>query len=109
MGDILAANVTYTINERQRIGKKYFVEATIAFGNGVLTYPTGGVPLTTGSLGFRRGIDALMILESNSDALLYEWDKSANTISIYTEARVEQTGGATATAATSLEVYAVGW
>ena len=109
MADVAAGDVTYTINSRIRIGKRYFVEATIAFAGDGDTYPTGGVPLTNASLGFRRSIDALMIMESNSDALLYEWDRSANTICIYTEGRVESTGGATAVAAASLEVFAVGW
>ena len=109
MADIAATNVTYTINERTRIGRKYFVEATVAFGDGALHYLSGGVPLTNSKLGFRRGMDAFVVMESGGNALLYEWDKSANTIRIFTEGRVEQTAGSTDIAATSLEVYAVGW
>ena len=119
MTDIAAANLTYTINDRTRIGKKYFVEATIAFGNGALTYPSGGIPLTTAKFGFRRGIDNVTIMESSASKYFYEWDKSANTIRIFYPTKhntsaddvmgAEFTAATTAPAATSLEVYAVGW
>ncbi len=109
MADVANTDVTYTIVHRDRIGRKYFVEATLTYGDGVLTYPSGGIPLINASLGFRRGIEMLTVLESGGNVLLYEWDRSANTIRIFTEARVEQTGGATAVAATTLEVYAIGW
>ena len=109
MADIAATDVTYTINKKQRIGKKHFVQATLTFGDGVLTYKTGGIPLTTASFGLYRDIDDLHVTESNANALLYEYDKSANTLRVFTEARVEQTGGATAVAATTLEVAVWGW
>ena len=102
-------NVTYTINDRTRIGKKYFTEFTMAFGDGALTYPTGGVPITPSKIGFRRNIDALKVIESNGNTLLYEWDKSANKLRIFSEARVEHTADSTAIAACSLEIYAIGW
>jgi hypothetical protein len=56
MADIAATDVTYT----ERAGTKVRVAGTrvltrnvvrAQFGNGVLTYPVGGVPLTLGKLG----------------------------------------------------------
>jgi len=119
MADIAAANVTVTINKRWIQSRRKYVQATVAFGNGALTYPTGGVPLTLSKFGFKRFMDALLIMESNSDVLLYDFDRSAVTIGIYyptqqtgatgNRAGVEFTGGSTAPAATSLEVLAIGW
>jgi hypothetical protein len=105
---IAAANVTYTINDRVRIGNRYFVQATMAFGNASLTYTTGGIPITSAKLGFRRSINALMVVEGSKDNLTYQWDQSANTIRILT-AGTEHTADTTAVAVTSLEVYVVGW
>ena len=117
---IPATDVTYTIRDRVRIGRKYFTHAQITFGgtdNDL--YPTGGVAITTGSLGFRRNIDSLVILESNGDGLLYEWDRSAGTIRIFfptqetgataNRAGVEYTANSTVLGTTALEVKAVGW
>ena len=117
---IPAGDVTYTIRDRIRLRRKYLVHAQIAFGgtdNDL--YPTGGVALTTASLGFRRGIDSLVIIESNGDGLLYEWDRSANTIRIFYPTRetgsaasrsgAEFTANSTALGTTALEVKALGW
>jgi hypothetical protein len=105
---IAATNITWTINSRVRIGKRYFVEATMAFGNASLTYTTGGIPVSVTALGFRRSIDGLMVVEGTKNNLTYQWDQSANTIRILT-AGTEHTADSTAVATTSLEVYAVGW
>ena len=105
---IAAANITWTVNSRVRIGRRYFVQATMAFGNAALTYTTGGIPVSVASLGFRRSIDALMVVEGTKNTLTYQWDQSANTIRILT-AGTEHTADSTAVAVTSLEVYAVGW
>ncbi len=105
---IAAANITWTINDRVRIGRRYFVQATMAFGDASLTYTTGGIPVSNDKLGFRRSIDALMIVEGTKNTLTYQWDQSANKIRILT-AGTEHTADTTAVAITSLEVYAVGW
>jgi len=105
---IASTDLTYTINSKVRIKNRYFVQATVAFGNAALTYTTGGIPITNASLGFRRSIDALMVVEGTKNTLTYQWDQSANTIRILTTG-TEHTADTTAVAATSLEVYAVGW
>ena len=117
---IAAGEVTYTTRDRVRIGKKYLVHTALAFGgtdNDL--YPSGGVALTTAKLGFRRNIDSLVVLESNGTALLFEWDRSANTIRIFyptqetgssaNRAGVEFTANTTAIPTCALEVKAIGW
>ena len=117
MANIEATNVTYTIRDRIKEGGKFFVQAQISFGNGVLTYPSGGVPLTTSKLQVTN-LDSVHVLESNGKALIYEWDRSANTIRIFNPTRetnvntnrsgAEYVAATTAPATTALEVEVVG-
>ncbi len=105
-----AGNVDYTIRDRVRIGKKYLVHVQIAFGSaaGNERYPEGGVALTSTSLGLRNTPNSVVILESNGSVYLYEWDRSANTIRIFSEARVEFDSNVTELGVTALEVRVIG-
>jgi hypothetical protein len=105
-----AGHVTYTVRDRLRIGKRYLIFAAITFGASTNDlYPSGGVALTNGSMGLRNNPDSLVILESNGSSALYEWDRSANTIRIFTEARVEFDSNVTTMSDTALEVMIIGW
>jgi len=117
MADIVAGDVSYTIRNRTKWGKRLLVHAQISFGTGVLTYPSGGVPLTSSKLGVDT-LNSVEILESNGKALMYEWDRTANTIRIINptqesnvntnKAGVEYVAASTAPAATVLEVEVIG-
>ena len=119
MANIASTDVTYAYNTVNNIGRSKMIELTISFGDGALWYPSGGIPLTISKLGFKRNVESLTILESNGQALLFEWDRSANTIRIFYptqetgsagyRAGVEFTAGVTAPAATVLECLAIGW
>lgn len=58
MADIAAGNVTYTVEHQNIVGQKRLRQnrVKIAFGDGALTYPAGGVPLTKTSLGLPAGV-----------------------------------------------------
>ncbi len=102
-------DVTYTLHERIRLGKKHFVFTKIVFGaNSYQSYPPGGIPVSETGLGLNSTLDALIFLESNADVYLYEWDRSANKIRIFSQARVELTNYTILTS-TSLEVLGIGW
>ena len=113
MPNIGATNVTYSIGERKKIGRKFFVFAQVSFGNGVLTYPSGGIPLTTSKFEV-TDLDSVEIVESNGKGLMYEWDRSANKIRIFNptgesnvdtnKVGVEYIASTTAPAATVLQV-----
>jgi hypothetical protein len=81
--------------------------ATIAFGGAPASYPSGGVPLTAGELGMSN-IDAVVILEANGAGINYEWDRSANTIRVFTTYGTEVSEGAYLSS-TTLEVMAIGF
>jgi hypothetical protein len=66
MADIAAGDVTYT----ERAGTKLRVAGTrvltrntvrAQFGDGALTYPTGGVPLTLGKLGLTTEVQGVEV------------------------------------------------
>lgn len=121
MADLAAGNVTYTPVGKTEIGKQSRQSVfDLAFGDGSLTYPVGGVPLTLTNLGLKRNIESLVIADQVSgDGLLYKWDRANNKIRIYfptqqtggagNRAGVEYTGGSTAVAATVLRVTVRGW
>src|SRR3972149_5325313 len=95
MPAIAAANVTYTITSRERIGRLKTIECSIAFGDAALTYPAGGVPLTLASLGLARNIKHINISDSsNGDGFVYKWDKTNNKIRIYVQGVTLSAAGA---------------
>lgn len=83
---IPAGEVSYTIRNRARIGKKMLAFVTITFGSASDYYPNGGIPLTTGKLGMRSYVDAVIVLESNASGYMFEWDRSANTLRMFVSA-----------------------
>lgn len=85
MADIAAANVTYTVTKQRKeeSGNK-INSVTIAFGNGALTYPANGIPLTKASMGCPNAIVAGHLVQSNSaDGIIYKYDQVNNKIRMY--------------------------
>jgi len=116
MPDIAATDVTYT---RERVVDKDGLACwtgSVAFGDGALTYPTGGIPADKGQFGFARFVDSFLITESNGNGFVYEYDKSAETIRILQGDNnnasdgplVELAGGSATPAAATLQVTATG-
>ena len=86
MADIAAANVTYSFNNRDKFpaGRLGWTSiGTISFGNGSLTYPSGGIPLTKGKMGAPRVLRRVRIVESNAALYTFEHDVSADTIRLF--------------------------
>lgn len=118
MADIAASNVTHTFNPRDKIflGKRgYSARGTLAFGDGALTVPSAGIPLTKGKMGLPRRVSKLIVIESNNSGYRFEYDVSAEKLFVQTydvaaasNAKVANafTG---AIAATTLEVEVEGY
>lgn len=86
MADIVAANVTYSFNAKDKMfeGRRGFsARGTISFGNGSLTYPSGGIPLTKGKCGMPRVLRSVDVLESNGARYLFEYDVSAEKLRLF--------------------------
>lgn len=85
MADIAAADVTYTVVKKV-IGESGYREnvMTVAFGDGALTYPAGGIPLTAGNLGCPNQILSLVVYgPASADGMSYKYDAANNKIRIY--------------------------
>jgi hypothetical protein len=120
MAALTAANVTVTVRERRIMPglKKRRLALTLAFGDGALTYPAGGVPMPAfGALGFQRFLDTIDITDAGSaNGYLYKYDEANNKLRIYqgdnTNAaaapNIEVTTSHTP-AATSIRAIAWGW
>ena len=84
MADLVAADLTYTAQDpiNGDIVGDSKVRRVFAITTAAGEYPTGGLPLTLGTMGVPNVIESLRILEQDvADPLLtYHWDKSANTI-----------------------------
>lgn len=90
MAAIGASNVTYTVQGRSSSPQKEesgfkVANVRIAFGNGALTYPTGGIPLSgLSSWGFPHLIDSVVLADdANADGYVYKWDRTNNKLLMY--------------------------
>lgn len=92
MTAIATGNVTYTGFDPKSstyLGPKYgwLRRGTISFGNGSLTYPSGGIPLTKSKLGCPHSlVDVIFIEASTNPGNRYEFDRSAGKIRIFENA-----------------------
>lgn len=77
MADLAAADVTYTLIERDVVGgsKKRSV-FKLVFGDGALTYPAGGVPLTKSKLGLPVVVESLVVYDSGTSGYRWTYDKA---------------------------------
>jgi hypothetical protein len=77
MADLVAADVTVTVEDRFIKGKERHSYVKIAFGNGTLTYPANGVPMpAASSFGMVRNLDRLVIYDSDdAQGIMWKYDK----------------------------------
>lgn len=88
MAAIASSDLTVTVTEITRIGKKKMVRGTVAFGDGALTYSTAGIPLPAiTSFGFIRQMDTLNLFGINARTTDYmtKYNKSAHKVQLFEE------------------------
>ena len=88
MADITSGDVTVTVTDRSRVGKKRHSLSNIDFGDGVLTYPLLGVPLPViGQFALQLFIDKLDLYNPDStNGLLWKYDKTNHKLRGYRSA-----------------------
>lgn len=85
MADIASTDVTY-VQKSSSVGSDMVVHRvfSIAFGDGVLTYPAGGVPLLGGQLGCPNDVQSFKFVDSaNANGFVYKYDFVNKKIRIY--------------------------
>ncbi len=85
MPDLTAADVTYTVGRRSMpmgAGARRRHLVRINFGDGVKTYPAGGIPLDNGKLGLPTVVEAVLhnLVE---DFYLIEWTRATNRLRLF--------------------------
>ncbi len=74
MADIAASNVTVTILTERKVADRNMYNVQLAFGNGALTYPAGGVPIDMGKLGCPNIIESLTIYDKGTSGYAWNYD-----------------------------------
>ena len=113
-----STDLTITVGvRRQNSTKRRSHYVTIAFGNGALTYPAGGVPFPSyKSFGFARFMDTINLQDpSNADGFIYKYDQTNQKLRIYQGDNTNAAAapavelGVVAIAATTVKGEAIGW
>jgi hypothetical protein len=92
MTDLAATDLTYSGFGKDKStflgpNKGWLRRGTISFGDGALTYPSGGIPLTKAKLGCPHAlVDVIFIETSTNPGNHYEFDRSAGKIRIFENA-----------------------
>lgn len=81
---------TYTLVSQRKLDSspgQNELQFKLAYGNGSDTYPTGGIPLSLASLGFRNYCDSLVMAGQDApDGYMYKFDRDGLKIMIYQDA-----------------------
>lgn len=87
MADIAASDVTYTeiagsVKASPSDPRRSAV-FTLAFGNGTLTYPSGGVPVTKAKLGCPTNVDEFIVMDIGASGYTVKYDLTNNKIRLF--------------------------
>lgn len=78
MADIAASNVTYTLLNQRKLGdSRNLNRVRLAFGDGLLTYPANGIPLSKGKMGCPVVIESLVVVDQGASGYKFQYDQSA--------------------------------
>lgn len=113
MADIAAADVTYTILNTRKINgspSRKLNRIRLAFANGTLTYPAGGIPLTKGKLGCPAVVESLVIVDKGTSGYEFMYDQSAEKLVMFQAPAHDLfvVGGQTADASLGLNTSVLG-
>lgn len=81
MANIAASDITVTLlNQRKLSDSRSMNRVRLAFGDGALTYPAGGIPITKGKLGCPTIIESMVIVDKGTSGYGFMYDQSAEKI-----------------------------
>ena len=114
-----AASFTVAVTQRTRTGKRKMHRGTIAFGNGVDTYSTTGIPLPTrDKFGFTRILEDLAIVGAGAATAdyMYRFNKPGYKLQMFGDRAaaalglpLSESAASEAPAARTLNFIAYGW
>ncbi len=116
MANIAAGDVTYTILKQRLLSnseKSHLVK--LQFGDGALTYPAGGIPLSLAKMGCPTVIDSLKVTSQGTSGYVFSYDRANNKLVVLYGDNDNASDGplieasTVAIAAQTLEVEVVGY
>lgn len=77
MSNIASTDITVTVEKLTKLESSEKCNyLTLAFGNGALTYPAGGIPVSLGQLGMTAFVRSLMVFDNGISAYEWSYDKT---------------------------------
>lgn len=77
MADLAAGNVTYALlTQRTKGDSRKQNRVQLSFGDGALTVPAGGIPLSKGKMGCPTTIESLQIVDQGTSGYVFNYDQS---------------------------------
>ena len=89
MTNLASSDVTITLDAHDRhvLGKLRMSQGSLAFGNGALTYPYGGVPMPAiGNFGMNKEVSMFDIVDASGNGLIYRYDQTNRKIKMFAPA-----------------------
>jgi len=89
MTALVATDVTETLNTRDRhvLGKLRMSRGSLAFGDGALTYPYGGIPMPAiGKFGMNKEVSEMNITDASGAGYGFRYDQSNHKLKLFTQA-----------------------
>lgn len=83
MANIASGNVTYTMLNQRKLGdSRNSNRIRLAFGDGALTYPAGGIPLLKGSMGCPVVIESMVVVDQGTSGYKFQYDQDVEKLVI---------------------------
>jgi hypothetical protein len=113
MANIAASDVTYSVKNLRRLGNsKVHNVIQLDFGDGALTYPAGGIPLTPANMGCPNAIESLVIVDKGLSGYNFGHVQSSGKLAMFRTGAIntpEAEPSTVAVAAQSIIVEVIGW
>ena len=116
MADLAAGDVTYTIlNSRIGARSRRFNRVRLAFGDGALTYPANGIPISKGKCGCPNDVESMVVVDKGLSGYFFQYDQSAEKLVVMYGDNNNASDGpmieasTVAIAAQVIEVEVIGW
>lgn len=78
MADIAAGDVTYTLVKQRKLGDHRNLNLVrLAFGDGALTVPANGIPITKAKCGCPTVIESMVVVDQGTSGYRFQYDQSA--------------------------------
>jgi hypothetical protein len=116
MADLASGDVTYTLLNRRNMGSsKKTNRVRLAFGDGALTVPANGIPISKGKLGCPTNIESMWVVDQGVSGYVFQYDQSAEKLVVMMGDNNNASDGplveasTVAIAAQTLEVEVIGY